>query len=95
MYRTDRQSPAPAQNQLDYAFAWQGFHKSVTVRALNSIDKLGGRATTAAYSSKSQAKIDLWTLIVPAFSPGGGGPAHSYYSYNGLLEESLPLLLPC
>ena len=40
-YRTNRQSPATAQNQLDYAFASQGFHKSVTVRALNSVEKWG------------------------------------------------------
>ena len=40
-YRTNRQSPATAQNQLDYVFASRGFHKSVTVRALNSVEKWG------------------------------------------------------
>ena len=38
-YRTRRQSPATAQNQLDYTFASRGFHKSVTVRALNSVEE--------------------------------------------------------
>ena len=40
-YRTNRQSPATAQNQLDYAFASRGFHKSVTVHALNSVEEWG------------------------------------------------------
>ena len=32
-YYTTRQSPATAQNQLDYVFASRGFHDSVTARA--------------------------------------------------------------
>ena len=40
-YRTNRKSPETAQNQLDYAFASRGFHKSVTVRALNSVEEWG------------------------------------------------------
>ena len=40
-YHTTRESPATAQNQLDYAFASRGFHESVEVRALNSIDEWG------------------------------------------------------
>ena len=39
-YRTGR-SLETAHNQLDYAFASRGFHESVTVRALNSIDEWG------------------------------------------------------
>ena len=40
-YHTSRQSPSTAQNQLDYVFASRGFHKSVTVRALNSVEEWG------------------------------------------------------
>ncbi len=40
-YRTPQQSPAEANRQLDYAFASRGFHKGVTVRALNGIDEWG------------------------------------------------------
>ena len=35
------QSPSTAQNQLDYAFASRGFHRGVTVRALNSVEEWG------------------------------------------------------
>ena len=34
-------SPAEADRQLDYAFASQGFHEEVNVRALNGIDEWG------------------------------------------------------
>ncbi len=40
-YHTRTKSPATAQNQLDYAFASQGFHESVTVRAINSVEEWG------------------------------------------------------
>ena len=40
-YHTTRQSPATAQNQFDYAFASRGFHESVEVHAMNSIDEWG------------------------------------------------------
>lgn len=40
-YYTTRQSPATAQNQLDYVFASRGFHKSVSVRALNGVEEWG------------------------------------------------------
>ena len=40
-YYTTSQSLATAQNQLDYAFASSGFHESVTVSALNSVDEWG------------------------------------------------------
>ena len=40
-YYTTRQSPETAQNQLDYAFASQGFHDCIEVRALNAIDEWG------------------------------------------------------
>ncbi len=36
-YTTHQRGPANAQNQLDYVFASRGFHKSVAVRALNSV----------------------------------------------------------
>ena len=32
-------TPAKARNQLDYVFASRGFHESVTVRAMNGVDK--------------------------------------------------------
>ena len=40
-YYTTRQSPATAQNQLDYVFASRGFHESVAARALNGVDEWG------------------------------------------------------
>ena len=40
-HHTTKQSPATAQNQLDYAFASRGFHDSVTVRAMNSVEEWG------------------------------------------------------
>ncbi len=40
-FRSSGQTPATAQNQLDYAFASQGFHESVQVRALNSVEEWG------------------------------------------------------
>ena len=38
---TTSQPPATAQNQLDYVFASRGFHKSVTVRAMNGVEEWG------------------------------------------------------
>ncbi len=40
-YHTTRQTPATAENQLDYVFASRGFHESVKVRALNEVDEWG------------------------------------------------------
>ena len=40
-YHTISQTPATAQNQLDYVFASRGFHESVTVRALNAVEEWG------------------------------------------------------
>lgn len=40
-FHTTRESPATAQNQLDYVFASRGFHESVAVRALNSVEEWG------------------------------------------------------
>ena len=40
-YHTTRQTPASAQNQLDYVFASRGFHKSVRACALNEVDQWG------------------------------------------------------
>ncbi len=40
-YHKTRQSPATAANQLDYTFASRGFHESVKVRAMNSVDGWG------------------------------------------------------
>ena len=40
-YYTVGRSPETAQNQLDYAFASRGFHKSVKVRAMNSVEEWG------------------------------------------------------
>ena len=34
-------TPAPAVNQLDYAFASRGFHEKVSVRAMNEIEEWG------------------------------------------------------
>ncbi|MCY3897546.1 MAG: hypothetical protein OXF86_03185 [Caldilineaceae bacterium] len=36
-----KQSPATAENQLDYVFVSRGFHKGIKVRALNGVDCLG------------------------------------------------------
>ena len=36
-----KQTPATAPNQLDYVFASRGFHKSVSVRAMNGVDEWG------------------------------------------------------
>ena len=38
-YHKSTQSPATAQQQLDYVFASRGFHEGVTVRALNGVDE--------------------------------------------------------
>ena len=40
-YYTSRQSPATVRNQLDYVFASRGFHESVHVCALNSVEEWG------------------------------------------------------
>ena len=40
-YHTNRETPAAANRQLDYAFASRGFHETVTVRALNGVDEWG------------------------------------------------------
>ena len=40
-YYTTKQSPATAQNQLDYVFASRGFHEKVSVSALNSVEEWG------------------------------------------------------
>ena len=40
-YRTRAKSSATAKTQLDWAFASRGFHRSVTVRALNSVEEWG------------------------------------------------------
>ena len=40
-YYTTSQSPATAQNQLDYVFASRGFHEGITVRAMNSVEEWG------------------------------------------------------
>lgn len=40
-YYTPGSNPQKAQNQLDYAFASRGFHESVSVRAMNSVDEWG------------------------------------------------------
>ena len=40
-YYTSSQSPATAQNQLDYVFASRGFHENVEVRAMNSMEEWG------------------------------------------------------
>lgn len=46
-FHAPTQSPATAATQLDYAFASRGFHESVKVRAMNSVEEWGP-ATTAA-----------------------------------------------
>ena len=43
--------PQYAQNQLDNAFAWRGFHKSVKVGALNSVEEWGERSLPPAHRS--------------------------------------------
>lgn len=40
-YTTHQRTPEKAQNQLDYVFASHGFHRSVAVRALNSVEEWG------------------------------------------------------
>ena len=40
-YHTNRQKPAEANQQLDYAFATRGLHETVTVRALNCVEEWG------------------------------------------------------
>ena len=40
-YRTTSQTPETATNQLDWAFASRGFHRDITVRALNEVDEWG------------------------------------------------------
>lgn len=40
-YHTRRQTPETAMKQLDYAFASQGFHEAVSVRAMNGVDEWG------------------------------------------------------
>ena len=40
-FRSSRQTPATAQNQLDYVFASRGFHEAVTVSALNEVENWG------------------------------------------------------
>ncbi len=40
-YRTVKESPATASQQLDYVFASKGFHEHVRARALNEVDEWG------------------------------------------------------
>ena len=40
-YHTVNRSPTTAQNQLDYVFASRGFHESVQVRAMNTVEEWG------------------------------------------------------
>ena len=40
-YHTNMQTPATAENQLDYVFASRGFHEHVAVRALNGVGEWG------------------------------------------------------
>ena len=40
-FHAPTQSPATAATQLDYAFASRGFHNSVKVRAMNSVEEWG------------------------------------------------------
>ena len=40
-YDRATESPESARRQLDYAFAFRGFHKKVRVRALNGVDEWG------------------------------------------------------
>ena len=40
-FRTSKNVPESAKNQLDYVFASRGFHESIRTRALNGIDEWG------------------------------------------------------
>ena len=40
-FHSRKQSPNEANRQLDYAFASRGFHKEISVRALNGVDEWG------------------------------------------------------
>ncbi len=40
-YHSSQRSPATAAHQLDYVFASRGFHESVKIRALNSVEEWG------------------------------------------------------
>ena len=40
-YRTNKQTPAEANRQLDYVFASRGFHERIKVRALNRVEEWG------------------------------------------------------
>lgn len=40
-FYTSGNSPAKAENQLDYVFASRGFHESVRTRAMNSVEEWG------------------------------------------------------
>ena len=40
-FHAPTQSPETATTQLDYAFASRGFHNSITVRAMNSVEEWG------------------------------------------------------
>ena len=40
-YHTTKQTPETACTQLDYAFASRGFHKAISVKALNGVDEWG------------------------------------------------------
>lgn len=40
-FHSNRQTPAEADRQLDYAFASRGLHEMVTVRALNRVEEWG------------------------------------------------------
>ena len=40
-YRMPGRSPDAASTQLDYAFASRGFHETVKVRAMNSVEEWG------------------------------------------------------
>lgn len=51
-YYTTHQKPSSAANQLDYVFASQGFHESISVHALNGIEEWGP-------SDHCQIKIDI------------------------------------
>ena len=51
-YYTTSQQPATAANQLDYVFASRGFHKSISVHALNGVEEWGS-------SDHCQIRIDV------------------------------------
>lgn len=40
-YHSNSASPETARNQLDYVFASNGFHESISVRAMNGVDEWG------------------------------------------------------